>query len=410
MRDRSQEGDQRGTLDFGSSHTWAAWNHANMSKLSSCGSFICWRFVPLLVLFLAIFVGWLQQFDIPEGAVFEIIFTLQNGQLPYHMFGQGYVSTEAVPDDMTPLPRPVGESFLTLPGGATFPQNGIGMCCRSSAYDPESVYNTVLWYLLQGGRHIDGAHLYTNHRAIGRAIKEAMRRGIKREDIFVTTKLWPSHFGYDKPLEVAPTFLEELGLDYVDMILLHFPTPLPYMLNGECRKKGWSTKECRQRTWEAMSKLREDGITRNVGVSNFNIPQMQMLMDLKLAPIATNQFQYNPWAPDWQHEVFAFCQEKGIAVTAYAPMGGAFMKGTVYTEQRIRSVAAKHNKSVPQVMLRWAIQKGAVVIPGTGNPGHMRSNLEAYSFQLDEEDMATIHESGNDPGAKKFMYFKMDDS
>ncbi len=381
-----------------------------MPKLSSCFRFIGCRAVPLLVLLLAVFVGWLQQFDIPEGAVFEIIFTLQKGQLPYHVFGQGFVSTPSVPPEMLPSAPPADASFVTLPGGAKFPQNGIGMCCRSSAYDPESVYNTVLWYLMEGGRHIDGAHVYTNHRAIGRAIKEAIRRGIRREEIFVTTKLWPGHFGYDKPLAVAPTYLEELGLDYVDMILMHAPSTFPYMLTSECSVKGWSAKECRQKTWAALTKLRENGITKNVGVSNFNIPQLQMLMDLKLAPIATNQFQYNPWAPDWQHEVFAFCQKNNIAVTAYQSFGGAFSKSTALTEKKIRSVAEKHGKSVPQVLLRWGIEKGAVVIPGTGNPKHIRSNLEVYSFSLDEDDIALIDECGDDPGAKKFMYFKMDDS
>lgn len=381
-----------------------------MSKLSSCFSFIGFRVVPLFVLALAIFLGWLQRFDIPEGAVFAIIYSLQKGQLPYHIFGQGHVSTPKVPDDMLPMSAPVGESFLTLAGGAKFPQNGIGMCCRSSAYDPESVYNTVLWYLMQGGRHIDGAHVYTNHRAIGRAIKEAMRRGIKREDLFVTTKLWPGHFGYDKPLAVAPTYLEELGLDYVDMILMHAPTPFPYMLTCECNTKGWSPKECRENTWKALSKLREEGITKNVGVSNFNIPQMQMIMDLNLAPVATNQFQYNPWAPDWQHKVFAFCQKNNISVTAYQSFGGAFSKASALTEAKIKGVAAKHGKSVSQVLLRWGIEKGAVVIPGTGNPKHMRSNLDVYSFSLSKEDMALIDECGNDPKAKDFMYFKMDDS
>jgi diketogulonate reductase-like aldo/keto reductase len=381
-----------------------------MPSLSSCCSFIGCRLVPLGVLLLAVFVGWLQRFDIPEGAVFEMIYTLQKGQLPYHIFGQGYVSTPPVPDDMRPLTPSDKATFLTLPGGDKFPQNGIGMCCRSSAYDPESAFNTVLWYLMQGGRHVDGAHVYTNHRAIGRAIKEAMRRGIRREDIFVTTKLWPGHFGYDKPLQVVPTYLEELGLEYVDMVLMHAPSPFPYMFYSECHVKGYSARECRTNTWTALSKLREDGITRNIGVSNFNIPQMQMLMDLKLAPIATNQFQYNPWAPDWQHEVFAFCKKNQIAVTAYQSFGGAFSKATALTEQKVRGVAAKHNKSVPQVLLRWAVEKGAVVIPGTGNPKHMRSNLDVYSFSLDKDDMAVMEECSKDPDARAFMYFKMDDS
>lgn len=364
----------------------------------------CCRLVGYLVVLLAVFVGWLMRFPIPEGAVFAIIFPLSKGYLPYQMFGQQAVQTAPAPDDMAPLPRPEGESFLTFPGGHKVPQGGIGMCCRSSAYDPESVYNTVLWYLLQGGRHIDTADVYTNHAYIGRAIKEAGRRGIPRSDIFVTTKLWPGHFGFDKPQERAPVWLEELGLDYVDLVLMHFPAPLPFHFTSECSSKKWTKAQCRQETWKALSLLRDKGLIRNVGVSNFNIVQMQQVSSLGLAPIATNQFQWNPWAPDWQREVFDYCKQEGVAVTAYGSFGGVFSKSTALTEQRIRAIAATHNASVAQVLLRWSMQKGCLIIPGTGNPKHQVENMAVFQLSLTEEEMSQIDECGNDEGAKAFFY------
>ena len=113
--------------------------------------------------------------------------------------------------------RPDNEMFLDLPGGFKMPQEGLGMCCRATAYDDVLVYRSVLWYLLLGGRHIDGAHLYLNHKAIGEALAEAIRRGVKREEIFVTTKIFPTQFGYESSLEMVNKYVEELGLDYIDL-------------------------------------------------------------------------------------------------------------------------------------------------------------------------------------------------
>ncbi len=379
-------------------------------SLGTCCRCLGCRLMPLLVLVFAVFIGWLQRFPIPEGAAIAILFPTLKGQLPWHMFGQGYVSTPPVPAEHAVAPRPAGESFVTLPGAHRMPQNGLGMCCRASAYDPESVYNTVLWYLVQGGRHIDTAHVYTNHQAIGEAIREAGRRGISREEIFVTTKLWPGHFGFEKPQQVVPTYLDELGLDYVDLVLLHMAAPLPYMLNNECIASGWDNKRCRQETWRAMSLLRDSGVTRNVGVSNFNIQQMKQMMELELAPIAVNQFQYNPWAPKWQHDVFRFCEAEKVAVTAYQSFGGAFAKSTALTAHKIQSVAAKHNKTVAQVLLRWGMEKGAIIIPGTGNPVHQKENLDVYGFALDASDMELIKECSEDEGAKDFFYLNPDET
>jgi 2,5-diketo-D-gluconate reductase A len=148
------------------------------------------------------------------------------------------VGTPPVPDDMLPEPRPENEMIIELAGGYQMPQNGLGMCCRPTAYDDVLVERTVLWYLLMGGRLVNTAQLYLNHRADGKGIKEAIRRGVPRGEIFVTTELFMSFYGPNSTKEVVPTFLEELGLEYLDLVLMHMPVRFPgfnYM-SKECRK------------------------------------------------------------------------------------------------------------------------------------------------------------------------------
>ena len=333
--------------------------------------------------------------------------------------------TPPVPDDMMPLPRPKNELFLELPGGYRMPQAGLGMCCRPSAYDDVLVRRTVLWYLLLGGRHLDAAHLYLNHRAIGQGIQDAIKRGIPREEIFVTTKIFPSFYGYNSTLRVVPTYLEELQLDYIDLVLMHFPSNFPFLTN-DCTKQKLTPAQCRADTYRALSELRirtdddegdahdsdsinnkkSKGILRNIGVSNFAVPHLQQIQGLNLAPIAVNQFQFNPWAPEFSQKTYQYCRAHNISITAYASLGGSLQHSQAATVEALDAIAKKHSKSVPQVMLRWALQNHMAVIPGTGNPNHMKENLNVYSFELDAEDMAVIDTLKEDPLAKKFFYME----
>lgn len=283
------------------------------------------------------------------------------------------------------------------------PQVGIGMCCRYSAYDDVLVRRTVLWYLLLGGRHIDGAHLYLNHKAIGLGIADAMARGVPREEIFVTTKIFPYYYGYENTLKTVPTYLEELGLEYIDLVLIHMPGIFPLMTN-DCKKQKLSNEECRKQTWKALSELKNKGIMRNIGVSNFAVHHLKGIENLNLEPIAVNQFQYNPWAPEFAVETYEYCQKHNITVTAYGSLGGSFQHAEAQTVSTLENISAKHGKSVAQVMLRWALQINAVVIPGTGNPKHMRENLNVYSFELSAEEMSAITALRSDEGAKKFFF------
>mmetsp|Transcript_12253 Transcript_12253/g.26641 ORF Transcript_12253/g.26641 Transcript_12253/m.26641 type:complete len:375 (+) Transcript_12253:77-1201(+) len=353
-------------------------------------SIIVWKIIPGLVVAIAAAVGWFASHEVPLGVFFATVIPLSKGLLPPSIVGHGKMKgTPEVPDDLMPQPRPEDELFLDLPGGYKFPQQGIGMCCRATAYDDVLVYRTVLWYLLLGGRHIDGAHLYLNHEAIGKAIVEAIRRGIAREEIFLTTKIFPTHFGYESTKTNVQNYLNELGLDYIDLVLQHFPS-VPG-LPSPCKREGKDPAECRKETWRALSDLRQDGLIKSVGVSNFALKHIKELEGTG-APIANNQIQFHPFEPDYVMETVDYCQKNGITITAYSPLGGMMDKDRAQANEVLNELSAKYERKVSQIMLRWAIQRGCAVIPGTGNPDHMKENLSVYGFQLSNGDMELINQ------------------
>lgn len=371
--------------------------------------FIVSRVIPSFILFLAIIIGWLSSHDSPEGIFFATLGPLSQGILPPTLIGHGYMKgVPEVPSDMVPLSRPKDEMFLSLPGNEKMPQNGIGMCCRPTAYDNELVRRTILWYLLSGGRHIDTAHLYLNHKAIGEGIKMAIARGVPRKEIFVTTKVDARNFGPNATRNVVNLALEDMDLEYIDLVLMHMPSWI-YM-TGECKTMKLTTSDCREETWKTLSKIRNEGLVKNVGVSNFNIRQLKEIQALKLAPIASHQMEYNLWAPDHTVEVFEYCQQNKIAVTAYSSLGGIFQNAKTKTIDKLNEIANAHDKSVFQIMLRWALQKNAAVIPGTGNPKHMVENLDVYKFKLSKEEMSQLDALRSDEKMKEFYYFLGPDS
>ena len=203
--------------------------------------------------------------------------------------------------------------FPTLPGGGQMPANGLGMCCRPSAYDEETVSRSVLWYLLQGGWHIDTAQVYLNHKPIGAAIAQAIERGVPRAEIWVTTKLHKRFYdrGEETILGMVQEWLKELQVEYLDLVLLHQPKPLIPLFVHKCTN--WT--QCTASAWKAMAKTKTRGCVRSIGVSNFNIEQLKEIQALGAAPIAVNQFMLNPFSPAWAFDIASFCKENGIAVS-----------------------------------------------------------------------------------------------
>ena len=377
------------------------------------------RLVPTIILFLAIYIGWcnLDPRYPWEARLFASIVPVLNGYLPPILFGHGRLGgkmTPPVPEDMVPMSRPEKELFATLNGsGDSMPMAGIGMCCRPTAYDDVCVERTIEWYLLLGGRHIDGAHLYLNNQPIGRGIYNAMAKGIERKEIFLTSKVYPSHFGYEATQRVVEEILEDVGLDYLDMVLMHAPKRLaPGPTPEEC--KGKSPKECRQETWRALSDLKAKGKIRNAGVSNFQIYQLEDILELydnsttTIAPISNNQIPYNPWAIDAYVETVEYCKEKKIQITAYNSLGGNFEGEKAKQLDFVIELSQKYGRSAQQIMLRWALQKGVAIIPGTGNPKYMAENLSVYEFELTDADVAHI-DGFRKEIARQFITLTVDD-
>eukprot|EP00928_Gymnodinium_smaydae_P066297 TRINITY_DN49333_c0_g1_i1.p1 TRINITY_DN49333_c0_g1~~TRINITY_DN49333_c0_g1_i1.p1 ORF type:complete len:396 (-),score=70.72 TRINITY_DN49333_c0_g1_i1:203-1342(-) len=365
----------------------------------------------VIALAVALFIGYANTKQHALGAVFATIFKLQ---------GLGKPGTEPVPDDLAPMPRPKGEILLQLPDGDQMPANGIGMCCRPTAYDPTSVYRTVLWFLLQGGRHIDTASMYLNHESVGAAMKEAIARGIPRKDIFLTTKLWASDFGYKESIARTRDMLKELQVDYIDLLLLHAPIQLSPMFIAKYYKNkllggggGMGLKlsnapemvELRVETWKGLSTLKAEGVVRNIGVSNFNIQHMKQIQDLKLAPIAANQLQFHPWAPEFLKDIVSYCHQNKIAVTGYFSLGGFDHKEKALGLDTLNQIAKSHGRRPAQILLRWSLQKNVSIIPGTGNHKHMADNLGTYGFSLSDAEMKDLDGMASLPLAEDFMFF-----
>jgi diketogulonate reductase-like aldo/keto reductase len=361
--------------------------------------FLCCRLGPALILAIAILIGWIASTDIPVGTFFWA------AQMP--MLWKAVLTnelTEEVPTDLKPAPRPTNELFFDLSGGTRMPASGLGLCCRPTAYHQESVKRTVLWYLLQGGRLLDTASLYFNHRAVGAGVQEAIARGIPRSEIFITTKIPPDAFGSNSTTQWVDQMLKELNVSYVDLVLLHAPRPMIAVFAGwwpeEQDFSNYACKTgpaCREQTWRALAAARDRGLIKNLGVSNFGIQHFEEFKKsgvLKAAPVAVNQLVYNPWVPQWEKDIVKYCLDNHIVMTGYFSLGGSHSTGTTLDWDAISDIGKKYKKSTAQVLFRWSLQHGVAVIPGTGKPKHMKDNIQLYDFVLTEAEMKKIDKLG----------------
>lgn len=277
---------------------------------------------------------------------------------------------------------PTSVPSIRLLDGGSMPMAGVGLCCRPSAQG-DAVRQGVLDFLLLGGRHLDDAKLYNNHREVGQGIREAMSLGVPREDIFLTTKIWNSDFGFEATKDWVSTSLEELGLDYIDLVLLHLAKVGDGLACG-------SGTQCRQETWLALMLAQAQGKIKHLGVSNFGARQMQEILDLKGSPIVANQFEYHPWIVQKHRETVDWCHQQGIVVTGYGSMGGSQLVEQLMSQGILQDIGKRHGKTVGQVLLRWSLQKNITVIPGTSNPKHQAENLQVFDFALSDEEMAML--------------------
>lgn len=264
---------------------------------------------------------------------------------------------------------------MTLNSGTTIPQVGLGVW---QAADSETEH--AVRYALDEAqyRHIDTAAAYGNEEAVGRGIATS---SVPREDVFVTTKLWNADHGYDAALAAFDVSLDKLGLDYVDMYLIHWPL---------------RNDERLLRTWDAFEEIAQSGRARAVGVCNFEPRHVQLLVDRGGLLPAVDQVELHPHLP--QQEIRRLAAQHGIAVESWSPLGGTSNSGwgkaskpnLLLTDPIIERIGDRHGKSAAQVLVRWHLQNGLIVIPKSVHDERISQNIDVFDFDLTTEDMTEI--------------------
>ncbi|WP_406864652.1 aldo/keto reductase [Streptomyces sp. HUAS MG47] len=260
------------------------------------------------------------------------------------------------------MSTPTAVPTVKLSNGVEIPQLGFGVF---QVPDDETA-TAVTTALETGYRSIDTAAIYGNETGVGRALAAS---GLPREDLFVTTKLWNADQGYDATLRAFDTSLAKLGLDFVDLYLIHWPTP---------------ARDLYRDSWRALERLADEGRIRAAGVSNFQPAHLRRLLDDATLTPAVNQVELHPDLQ--QAELRAFHAEHGIATEAWSPLA----QGAVLGHPVIGAIAAAHGKSPAQVVLRWHLQLGNVVIPKSVTPARIRENFEVFDFALTDEEMRSV--------------------
>ncbi|MDM5334234.1 aldo/keto reductase [Ureibacillus composti] len=258
------------------------------------------------------------------------------------------------------------QDTTTLHNGVKMPWFGLGVFKVEEGPELE---NAVKSAIKNGYRSVDTAAIYGNEVGVGKGIQEGLKEaGIAREDLFVTSKVWNADLGYEATIAAYEQSLEKLGLEYLDLYLIHWP------VEGKFKD-----------AWRALETLYKEGRVKAIGVSNFHIHHLEELMkDAEIKPMI-DQVEYHPRLT--QKELQAFCQEHGIQLEAWSPL----MQGQLLDNEVLQEIASKHNKSVAQIILRWDLQNGVVTIPKSTKEHRIIENANIFDFELTNEEMERIH-------------------
>lgn len=259
---------------------------------------------------------------------------------------------------------------LTLNDGKTIPLIGFGTYKCTDQEGKEAVTTAIN----SGYRLIDTAAAYNNEEAVGKGIAESK---VAREDLYITTKLWREHLGYESTKNEFEKSLKKLNLEYIDLYLIHWPANAKNYSNWQ---------QANAESWRAMEELQAAGKIKSIGVSNFFQEHLQALAQTATITPAVNQLEFHPGY--WQPKLVAYCKEQKIVVQSWSPLA----RGKVFNNELLLAIAQKHNKSVAQICLRWVIQHQVVVIPKSSTPKRIQENSELFDFELTATEMKQINE------------------
>lgn len=269
---------------------------------------------------------------------------------------------------------------VTLNNGIEMPIIGLGVWKTPNDQEGQKA---VEYALSIGYRHIDTAQFYANEEIVGKAIKES---GVDRSEIFVTSKVELSNFGFDKTIESYNESLSKLRFEYLDLFILHFPV-----------------NKLRIDSYKALEQLSKDKRVKAIGVSNFTIEHLEELMENTDIVPTVNQVEFTPFL--YQRDLLQFCREKRIQVVGYSPL----TQGKRLDDPTLVQIASKYNKTTAQILIRWQIEHEIVVIPKSVKPERIKENFEVFDFEISEEDMLTLDSLNEDkryswdPGNKGFV-------
>ena len=254
--------------------------------------------------------------------------------------------------------------------------NGVEIPCLGfgtwQTPDGETAVQSVRCAIEAGYTHIDTAQAYGNEVSVGKAIRLS---GVPRKDLFIATKLWNNNHSYDLTMRSFNESMDKLGLDYLDLFLIHWPNPLPF-------RDRW--QEANAESWKAMEELVEAGRIRAIGISNFRPHHIEAL--LKTAKIAPQVNQIRLCPGDTQDETVAYCREHQMVLEAYSPLG----TGKIFAVPEMQALAQKYNRSIAQICIRWSLQMGFLPLPKSVTPSRIQENLQVFDFELAEEDVRKI--------------------